>query len=127
MSEPRESGAQRVGFYPAGALALLTLFAVAVSATASRRECITRAYAASPFGPPTVFTIHAHDPAGTFLVKMVRGRAVAVQIGQQPVPPRQVLQRGTRVIILGDAGRELFRFQVDPRGGLFRKARPRRA
>jgi beta-lactamase regulating signal transducer with metallopeptidase domain len=101
-----------------GVFVALTAVIVAASSTASRGEALTRAYAASAVGPSTVFTFRAHDPAGTFLVKMIRGRVVAIELGQKPVPSDQVVQRGDTVRVVGGAGRELLRLEVDPRGGI---------
>jgi beta-lactamase regulating signal transducer with metallopeptidase domain len=118
MADPPEHGARRVASCAAAALAALAIVACAISAKASRSEWLTRAYAASAFAPATVFTIHAHDPGGPFTVRLVRGRAVAVELGREPVPSTRLRQRGDDVTILGDGGRELLRVQVDPRGGL---------
>ena len=106
------------------AFVALTTIIAAAGSTASHGEALTRAYAASAVGPSTVFTIRAHDPAGTFLVKMIRGRVVAIELGQEPVPGDQVVQRGDTVRVVGEAGQELLQFEVDPRGGL--RWRPRR-
>jgi beta-lactamase regulating signal transducer with metallopeptidase domain len=126
MSEPQRPPAQEtISPFLAGAFVALTIGVVTVSATASRGEALTRAYAASPAGPPTVITIRAEDPAGTFLVKMVRGRVVAIEMGQKPIPSDRVVQRGDTVKVVGQAGQELLRLEIDPRGGL--RWRPRRA
>lgn len=109
----------------AGAFVALTIMIVTASSAASHADVLTRGYAASTFGPPTVFTIRAQDPAGTFLVKMVRGRVVAIELGQKPVPSDQVVQRGDTVRVVGYAGQELLRLEVDPRGGV--RWAPRRA
>jgi beta-lactamase regulating signal transducer with metallopeptidase domain len=97
---------------------VLAIMIVTASSAASHAEALTRGYAASTFGPSTMFTIRAQDPAGTFLVKMVRGQVVAVELEQKPVPFDQVLQRGDTVRVVGHAGQELLRLEVDPRGGL---------
>jgi beta-lactamase regulating signal transducer with metallopeptidase domain len=126
IAEPRRPPAREtISPFLAGAFVALTIGIVTVSATASRGEALTRAYAASPAGPPTVITIRAEDPAGTFLVKMVRGRVVAIELGQKPIPSDRVLQRGDTVRVVGQAGQELLRLEIDPRGGL--RWRPRRA
>jgi len=106
-----------------GATIALIAAAVAGSSAGSRREALTRAYAASAVAPPTIFTFHAHDPAGTFLVRMVRGRVTSIDLGPDPVPPGRIVQSGDTVQVLGEGGRELLRIEVDPRGALRWNAR----
>lgn len=126
LAEPQGCRAREtIPPFLAGAFVALTAIIVAASSTASHGEALTRAYAASAVGPSTVFTIRAHDPAGPFLVKMVRGRVVAIELGREPVPLDQVVQRGDTVRVVGEAGQELLRLEVDPRGGL--RWMPRRA
>jgi beta-lactamase regulating signal transducer with metallopeptidase domain len=103
----------------------LTAIVVASSTAASHGEALTRAFAASAAAPPTVFTIQAHDPGGTFQVRMLRGRVVAIVLGRERVPPGRVEQVGDMVKVVGKAGQELLRIEVDPRGGL--RWTPRRA
>lgn len=97
--------------------ALFTAMVVAASAGASRVEPLTRAWAASPFGPPTIFTIRAYDPAGTFVVRMMRGQVVGVELGREAIPPARVMQRGGTVRVVSQTGQELLKLEVDPRGG----------
>ncbi|SPE32834.1 membrane hypothetical protein [Candidatus Sulfopaludibacter sp. SbA3] len=108
-----------------GAAVPLAAIAIAAGAAAPRVETLTRAYAASSLGPPIVFTIQAHDPAGTFLVRMFRGRVVDIVLGQEPVPPTHVMQHGDTVTVMGRTGQELLRLEIDPRGGF--RWTPRRA
>ena len=118
LAEPQRSGSRRrTAPFLAGAFAALAALIVAASSTASQARSLTRAYAASPMGPPTVFTIHAQDPAGKFLVKMVRGRVLAIELGQDAVPSERVVQRGNIVTVVGASGQELLKLEVDPRGG----------
>ena len=122
---PRQRSA--CGTIPAFVIAaFVAIIAITVTAsfTASRGEALTRAYAASRFGRPTVLTIHAHDPAGTFLVMMVRGRVVAIELGQHAVPSNRVVQLGSTVRVMGETGQELLRLEVDPRGGFRWMPRP---
>jgi beta-lactamase regulating signal transducer with metallopeptidase domain len=120
---PSPPARKTISPFLAGAFAALTIGIVTVSATASHGEALTRAYAASPAGPRMVVTIRAEDPAGTFLVKMVRGRVVAIELGQEPIPPERVVQRGDTVRVVGQAGQELLRLEIDPRGGFRWRAR----
>lgn len=99
------------------AVALFMGVVSAASAAAARVEPLTCAFAASRFGPRTVFTIRAQDPAGTFLVRMVRGRVLGVVVGNEPVPADRVTQRGSLVTVSSRNGHELLRIEVDPRGG----------
>ena len=114
-----------VAIFLAGASVALASMILAASSAASHGEALTRAYAASAVGPPTVYAIRARDPAGTFLVKMVRGRVTGIELGQKRVPSHRVVQMGDTVSVLGEVGQELLRVEVDPRGGL--RWRPRRA
>jgi beta-lactamase regulating signal transducer with metallopeptidase domain len=109
-------------FLPAAFAALACLIA-AVSSSVSHHDGLTRAYAASFAGPAMPITIHAHDPAGTFEVRMVRGRVTAIDLGDLRVPSGQVVQTGDTVRVVGRSGEELLRLQVDPRGGLRWQAR----
>jgi beta-lactamase regulating signal transducer with metallopeptidase domain len=119
IAEPQQSrGGGIIPLFLAGALAALAAIIIGASSTASQAGALTHAFATSAAGPSAVFTIHAHDPAGSFLVKMVRGRVVAIKLGQQPVPSNQVVQRGDTVTVVGASGQELLRLEVDPRGGL---------
>jgi hypothetical protein len=111
-------GRRNIPHFSTATFAALAAIIMSSSATASRSESLTRAYASSAAGPDTVFTIQAHDPAGGFLVKMVRGRVVAIELARQPVPSDRVVQRGRTVTIMGAAGQEVLRLEVDPRGGL---------
>jgi len=123
--EPRQRFAREtIPTFVFAAFVAMVAITVAASSTASRGEALTRAYTASAFGRPTVFTIRAHDPAGTFLVRMVRGRIVAIELGQQAVPPNRVVQLGSTVRVMGETGQELLRLEVDPHGGFRWMPRP---
>jgi bla regulator protein blaR1 len=123
--EPRQcSTRETIPAFVFAAFVAMIAITSAASSTASRGEALTRAYAASTFGRPTVLTIRAHDPAGTFLVRMVRGRIVAIELGQQAVPPNRVVQLGSTVRVMGETGQELLRLEVDPRGGFRWMPRP---
>jgi len=112
---------------PLHALAAIALIAVTIvfSSAAAHRGSLARAYASSAAAPPTLIEFHAQDPAGTFLVKMVRGRVLSIDLGADPVPLARIRQTGATVQVLGDSGREVLRLEVDPRGGLFWNARQR--
>ena len=99
------------------AVALFMGAVAGASTAAAHVEPLTRAFAGSRFSPRTVFTIHAQDPAGTFLVRMVRGRVLGVVVDGKPVPSARVTQRGGTVTVMSRAGRQLLRLEVDPRGG----------
>jgi beta-lactamase regulating signal transducer with metallopeptidase domain len=119
IAEPRHSrNWSTISPFLAGAFLALAAIILPANSTASHSGTLTRAFAASPAGPPAVFTIHAHDPAGPFVVKMVRGRVLAIELGEELIPSNQVVQRGATVTVMGAAGQELLRLEVDPRGGL---------
>lgn len=82
-----------------------------------------RAFIASRWSPTV--TIHAHDPAGSFQVKIRQGQVLAISLGEEQVPPRQVVQQGDVVRVLGLSGRELFCLKVIAGGGIRWEARPR--
>jgi hypothetical protein len=126
IAEPDECrGRSRIPHFLAASFAVLAVVIMGSSFAASKSDSLTCAYASSAAGPNTVFTIHAHDPAGSFVVKMVRGRVLAIELGQEPVPSDRLVQSGRMVMVMGAAGREVLRFEVDPRGGL--RWMPRRA
>jgi hypothetical protein len=97
---------------------VLAIFLTGASVFAAQSPSIARAYASSFAGSDTILTVNAHDPAGSFLVEMVRGRVLSIELERQPVPSNRIVQRGEMVMILGAQGQEVFRMKVDPRGGL---------
>ena len=118
IAELRKREASRLAPWVSACAVALFMGAVAgASAAAARVDPLTRAFAASPLSPRTVFTIHAQDPAGSFLVRMLRGRVLGVVVGDEPIPAGRVSQRGGTVTVTSRAGGELLRLEVDPRGG----------
>jgi len=123
LLEPRQASAalaSRAIALPAlGALALATLlFACQLPADIAAQ----RAFIASRWSPTV--TIHAHDPAGSFQVKIRGGQVLAISLGGEPVPPKQVVQRGDVVRVLGGSGRELLCLKVVAGAGISWEARP---
>jgi len=118
MAEPPRGQASRCAPWIFACIFVLFMTLVSVASAASAHvEPLTRAFAASPFSPSTVFTIHAHDPAGIFLVRVLRGRVLGVVIGGEAIPANRVTQRGGTVTVTNADGRQLLRLEVDPRGG----------
>jgi beta-lactamase regulating signal transducer with metallopeptidase domain len=124
LLEPRQASAalaSRAVALPAlGALALATLlFACQLPADLAAQ----RAFIASRWSPTV--TIHAHDPAGSFQVKIRQGQVLAISLGDERVPLAQVIQQGDVVRVLGHSGQELLCLTVMAGGGIRWEARPR--
>jgi len=118
IAELQKRASNRVVPWVAACSIAMFVGAVSVaSAAAAHVDPLTRAFAVSRFGPQTVFTIHAQDPAGTFLVRMLRGRVVGVIVGGEAIPAGRVSQQGDTVTVTSRAGQEVLRLEVDPRGG----------
>jgi len=102
-----------------GALMLATLlFARMLPADLAAQ----RAFIASRWSP--TLTIHAHDPAGTFQVKIRQGQVLAISFEDKRVPPGRVVQQGDVVRVLGLSGRELLCLTVVAGRGIRWEARP---
>jgi hypothetical protein len=118
--QPSAPLASRAAALPAfGALAFATLLFAHTLATDRTTQ---RAFIASRWSP--TITIHAHDPAGSFQVKMHGGQVLAISLGDERVPPRQVVQQGDVVRVLAGSGQELLSLTVDPRGRIRWQPRP---
>ena len=100
------------------AFPLCVSLVLAASASAASSEPLTRAFAASRFGPRDVITISAQDPAGHFTVQMLRGRVVSIMLGRNAVPSARVVQDGERVRIVDSSGQDVLALELDPRGGM---------
>jgi hypothetical protein len=83
---------------------------------------VQRAFIASRWSPTV--TIRAHDPAGTFQVKIRQGQVLAISFGDKRVPPGHVVQQGDVVRVLGLSGRELLCLTVVAGNGIRWEARP---
>jgi len=123
LLQPRQSAAlaSHTATLPAlGALALATL----LFARMLPMDLVAqRAFVASRWSPTV--TIHAHDPAGSFQVKIRQGQVLAISLGDERVPPAQVIQQGDVVRVLGHSGQELLCLRVVAGGGIRWEARPR--
>lgn len=101
---------------PALAMVALALSTTFVAQTLRADEATRIALVASRFGP--TISIRAHDPAGLFFVRLRGGRVLGVSIGDESIPPAQVIQQGNSVRILDRSGLEVLAIRVDPRGGI---------
>jgi beta-lactamase regulating signal transducer with metallopeptidase domain len=123
LLQPRQPStplASRAAALPAlGVLALATLLFARMLPTDRATQ---RALIASRWSP--TITIHAHDPAGNFQVKMRRGRVLAISFGDEQVPSKQLIQQGDVVRVLAGSGQELLSLTLDPRGGFRWEPRP---
>jgi hypothetical protein len=118
--QPSAALVSRTAALPAlGALVLATILFARMLPTDRATQ---RAFIASRWSP--TITIHAHDPAGSFQVKMRHGQVLAISLGDEQVPPRQVVQQGAVVRVLTGSGQELLSLTVDPRGGIRWEPRP---
>jgi beta-lactamase regulating signal transducer with metallopeptidase domain len=116
LTPNRSSG----GILPCAALTLAMIalvLATICSARTLRANAATRiALMASPLGP--TISIHAEDPAGSFFVRLHRGRVFGISIGNQSIPTAQIIQQGNSVRVLDRSGQEILALRVDPRGGI---------
>ena len=78
-------------------------------------------YVASALGP--VISIQAHDPAGSFAVRVHRGRVVGASVKDRQVPQADVRQQGDRVTLLGTSKEPVVSFRVTPHGRIAWQAR----
>lgn len=69
---------------------------------------------ASAFGP--TLAVLAHDPAGSFDLRIRRGRVVAASVDAQRVPAERIAQVGDRVALLDPARVPLVVLTVTPQG-----------
>lgn len=89
-------------------------------------EAVADNYMASAFGP--VVSIKARDPAGTFGLRIRRGRVIAASLGEAVLAPAKILQRGESVTLLGNGNESVLDFRVHPSGRIEwegRAARPK--
>lgn len=76
---------------------------------------------ASAFGP--TLAILAHDAAGSFDLRIRRGRVVAASIGTQRLPAERIAQVGDRVALLDPARVPIVVLTVTPQGRIEWSAR----
>lgn len=70
--------------------------------------------AASVFGP--TISIAAHDPAGTFALRVRQGRVIAAAVDRRPLPRARILQVGDRVTLVGARREPILALTVSPQG-----------
>lgn len=104
------------GATPALAMIALVLATICMAQTLPADRATRIALIASPLGP--TISIHAQDPAGSFFVRLYRGRVLGVSIGNQSIPAAQLIQQGNSVRVLDRSGQEILALRVDPRGGI---------
>jgi Zn-dependent protease with chaperone function len=95
----------------ASALCLLTLGA---GRFAGGDPSIRDAFVASAFGP--TIAIEARDRAGRFSVNIRQGRVISASVGERPLAPAQIVQRGGRVVLIGEARQPVVALTVSPAG-----------
>lgn len=78
-------------------------------------------YNASAFGP--TISIDAIDPAGPFALRIKQGQVVAASIGERPLPPGRIVQRGGQVTLLGRSREPILAVTVAPQGTISWEAR----
>jgi Zn-dependent protease with chaperone function len=123
LLQPRQPAASLASRTAAlAALAALALATLLFAPMLPADRATQRAFIASRWSP--TITIQAHDPAGSFQVKMRRGRVLAISFGDEPVPSKQVIQQGDVVRVLAGSGQELLALTLDPRGGIRWQPRP---
>jgi beta-lactamase regulating signal transducer with metallopeptidase domain len=71
-------------------------------------------YVASAFGP--TISIQAHDPAGSFALRVRHGRVVEASVGAWRLPSARILQSGRRVILVGSRKEPIVTLMVTPAG-----------
>lgn len=91
---------------------------------AGAHEETTRSFARSWMSPPTLITVSAEDPAGTFALVMRRGRVERVTLNSALVSPSRVTVDGDSVAIRDTSGARVLTLAVDPRGAIHWDARP---
>jgi hypothetical protein len=109
---------------PAFAIVALALATSRLAQTLGADAATREALIASSLGP--TISVRATDPAGSFRVKLRRGRVLGVSIENESIPAQRVIQQGRTVRVLSGAGQELLALQVDPRGGISWHPRARR-
>ena len=85
---------------------------------------LTDRYIASVFGP--VVAVRAHDPAGSFALRIRQGRVIQASVDRVPLRPADIVQRGDRVLLAGAVQRLAVPLQVSPVGRIYWQARARR-
>ena len=71
-------------------------------------------HVASAFGP--VVAVNARDPAGSFALRIHRGRVIEASVEHQPLARASIRQRGDRVTLLGAMREPIVSFRVTPQG-----------
>jgi len=69
---------------------------------------------ASAFGP--TFVVDAHDDAGSFMLRIRRGRVLGASLERQPLPRDRIRQQGDRVTLLDQAQSPMLALIVTPQG-----------
>ncbi|MCC7054629.1 MAG: M56 family metallopeptidase [Gemmatimonadaceae bacterium] len=95
-----------------------------IAVAASAHERTTRSFARSWMSPPTLITVRAVDPAGTFALAMRRGRVEHVTMDSSPVSPSRVTVAGDSVAIRDPSGARVLTLALDPRGAIRWDPRP---
>jgi beta-lactamase regulating signal transducer with metallopeptidase domain len=101
----------------AHAVAAIAIFTV-VNVAAGAHDDTTRSFARSWISPPTAITVTAHDPAGAFALRIVRGKIERVTLNATPVPRTLVVVTGDSVAIRDSTGLPVLTLALDPRGAI---------
>jgi hypothetical protein len=81
-------------------------------------DAVARAFVVTRWAPPVVRNFRGTDPAGSFVLRVLRGRVMAASLGGTPVASSQVEQRGDTIRILGEHGSTALAVALDPRGAI---------
>ncbi|MGN6740586.1 M56 family metallopeptidase [Dyella sp.] len=79
-------------------------------------------YHASAFGPTV--SVLARDPAGTFALRIKRGKVLAATVGEQPLSHDRIRQHGSRVTLLDATRKPMLALTVTPQDRIEWEARP---
>ncbi len=104
------------------ALSALCLLALVAGRLGRVDTSMADLYHASTFGPTV--SVHAHDDAGSFALRIRRGRVLAATVGQQPLARDRIRQHGDRVTLLDAARQPILALTVTPQDRIEWDGRP---
>ena len=104
------------------ALSLSCLSAIGLGRMALADPAMGDLYIASAMGPTVV--IAAHDPAGTFTLRVRQGRVIQASVDRRRIPREDIVQQGPQVTLVDKARLPIVSLQVSPQGRVRWQARP---
>jgi Zn-dependent protease with chaperone function len=123
LSAEATSGTPAAGARPVAlALSALCLLALAGGRLGQADTSLPDLYHSSIFGP-TVFVL-AHDDAGSFALRIRRGRVLGATVGRQPLARDRIRQHGGHVILLDAAQQPILALTVTPQNRIEWDGRP---